>query len=55
MKVNIDIPDYDGSLQKPKEWFSVSFDIIEETIALLQNNTINEYYYDKKSNRIVKK
>ena len=54
VRLDIDIPDYDGSLQKPKEWFSVSFDIIEETIALLQNNTINEYIYDKKSNRILK-
>jgi hypothetical protein len=55
VRLDIDIPDYEGNLQKPKEWFSVSFDIIEETIALLQTDTINDYLYDKRSNRIVKK
>lgn len=55
VRLDIDIPDPNGNAQKPKEWFSVSFDIVEETIKLLQNNTINDYFYDKKSNRIVRK
>jgi len=55
VRLDIDIPDANGALQKPREWFSVSFDIVEETIELLQNNEINNYIYDKKSNRIVKK
>lgn len=55
VRLDIDIPIQDGSLAKPREWFNVKLDVIDEIVELLQNNTINSYVYDKRSGRILQK
>lgn len=55
VRLDIVIPDDEGNLQRPKEWFAVSLDIIEEIVQLLQDNSLSQYLYDKRSNKILKR
>ena len=55
VRLDIVIPDDEGNLQRPKEWFAVSLDIIEEIVQLLQDNSLSQYVYDKRSNKILKR
>lgn len=55
VRLNIDIPDTNGNIAKPREWFHVKLEIVEEIVELLQNNTINNYIFDKRSGRIVQR
>lgn len=55
VRLDIDIPLQGGSYAKPREWFNVKLDVIDEIVELLQNNTINSYVYDKRSGRILQK
>ncbi|MCT6842562.1 MAG: GIY-YIG nuclease family protein [Commensalibacter sp.] len=54
-QLEIDIKDRFGKIIKPKEWFVLSLDIIEQAIKLLSNSTIHQYRYDSKTNSIVRK
>ncbi len=42
----IDIFDGNGNLHRPREWFIVSLDVIEEAIKLIINGKIVNYRYD---------
>ena len=55
VRLDIDIPIQGGTIAKPKEWFNVKLEVIDEIVELLQNNTINSYLYDKRSGRILQK
>ena len=55
VRVDISIPDTDGSVARPKEWFVVGLNIVDEIVQLLLNNTINDYMYDKRTDCIIKK
>ena len=54
-RLDIEIADKNGYLVKPKEWFSVSLDIIHQSIKLLSENKLKEHIYDGKKNAIIKK
>lgn len=55
VRLDIDIPIQGGTIAKPKEWFNVKLEVIDEIVELLQNNTINSYIYDKRSGRILQR
>ncbi len=55
VRLDITIPNDNGNLEKPREWFVVGLHIIDEIVQLIQNHSINEYVYDKKNDCIVKK
>ena len=55
VRLDIDIPIQGGAFAKPKEWFNVKLEVVDEIVELLQNNTINSYIYDKRSGRILQK
>ena len=39
--------------QWPREWFHVKLEIVAEIVELLQDNTLNNYVFDKRTGRIV--
>lgn len=55
VRIDISIPEDDGTIARPREWFKVSLHVVDEIVQLLENNTINEYIYDKKTDTILKK
>ena len=55
VRIDISIPEDNGTIARPKEWFKVSLHVVDEIVQLLENNTINEYVYDKKTDSILKK
>ncbi|MDC0338966.1 GIY-YIG nuclease family protein [Flavobacteriales bacterium] len=55
VRLKIEIIADDGRSHKPREWFNVPLDIIEESINLIVDDEISEYYFDMKINSIVKK
>ena len=54
-RLDIDIPDMNGNIAKPREWFHVKLEIIDEIVELLQNNRISDYLFDKRSGRILQR
>lgn len=55
VRIDIAIPEQDGSISRPKEWFRVSLKTIDEIVQLLGENKINDYIYDKRTDCILKK
>ena len=55
VRLDIDIPDMNGNIAKPREWFHVKLEIIDEIVELLQNNRISDYLFDKRSGRILQR
>jgi hypothetical protein len=53
--LDISIPEENGTIARPKEWFRVSLPVIDEIVQLLENKTINDYVYDKRTDCILKK
>lgn len=53
--LDIDLFNEKGQRLNPREWFVVPFDVIEETIQLILNETIVNYDYDHKSKKIILK
>ena len=51
--LDIKIADKSGNFRKPKEWYIVPLNIIEETIQLIINNQIQNYKFDHLSNKLV--
>ena len=54
VKLDIELTDNTGNVYKPKEWFQVNLNIIEDAINLILENKISEYFYDDKIQQIVK-
>lgn len=50
--LNVDLFDTKGQRITPREWFVVPFDVIEEVIYLILNETIVNYKYDVVSGKI---
>ena len=55
VRLDIDIPDTNGNIAKPREWFHVKLEIVAEIVELLQDNTLNNYVFDKRTGRIVQR
>ena len=55
VRIDISIPEQDGSISRPKEWFRVSLKTIDEIVQLLGEGKINDYIYDKRTDCILKK
>lgn len=53
VRLNIEIIDLEGKAHKPREWFEVPIDVIEETVNLIVKEEIEEYYYDSELNQII--
>ena len=53
-RLDIEIADKNGYLVKPKEWFSVSLDIIHQSIKLLSENKLKDFVYDGQNDQIQK-
>jgi hypothetical protein len=53
--LDIEIENEKGQRLNPREWFVVPFEVIEETIQLILNETIVDYEYDVNTKRIILK
>ncbi len=53
-RLDIEIADKNGYLVKPKEWFSVSLDIIHQSIKLLSENKLKDFVYDGQNDQLQK-
>jgi hypothetical protein len=53
--LNLDIYDQSGNRFVPREWFCVPINIINEAIELVLNNTIFNYVYDDRKEKIILK
>lgn len=53
--LDIDLFNKKGQRLTPREWFVVSFEIIEKAIRLIINEEIINYKYDEMSEKIIKK
>ena len=53
--LDIDIIDGDGKLHRPREWFVVPLNIIEEAIALIISGEVVKYRYNDYNEIIIKK
>lgn len=49
------VTDNEGVTKKPKEWFSVPYDVIEDAIALISSGEIVDYIYDSENECLVTK
>jgi hypothetical protein len=55
IKLYIELVDDANNIYKPKEWFRVKLDVIEEAIKLIIKREISQYIYDDEVKQIVKK
>lgn len=55
VRIDVAIPEQDGSISRPREWFRVSLKTIDEIVQLLAEDKINDYVYDKRNDCILKK
>ncbi len=55
VRLNIEIKDKNQNIHRPREWFSAPLDVIEETVELINNDTLNKYYYDSDIQVLIKK
>lgn len=53
--LNIDVHDKQSNRYTPREWFVVPFQVIDEAIQLVQNETVTNYRYDNESKMILLK
>ena len=53
--IEMEVHDNNGIAHKPKEWFSVPLDVVEQVVDLIVSEKILEYKYDSKNQRIVRK
>lgn len=55
VKLDIELLDRQHNVYRPKEWFQVPLSCIEDAIVLIIDRTINQYMYDTKIKKVVKK
>lgn len=53
--IEIEVHDIKGISHKPKEWFSVPLDVVEQVVDLIVSEKILDYKYDSKNKRIVRR
>ncbi len=52
--LDVEIMDNDNKVNKPREWFIVPLQVIEQVVDLIISGQINSYYYDKVNQMIVR-
>lgn len=52
-RLDIEIQDRFGKTVKPKEWFLVPFEVIEEVVDKIQQGTIERFQYDSNTARLI--
>lgn len=52
--LDIEVVDNDNKVNKPREWFIVPLQVIEQVVDLIISGQINSYYYDKVNQMIVR-
>lgn len=55
VRLNINIPDKNGVVISPREWFRVNLQTIKEAVQKIIDHTINDYTYDSRSRKIIAK
>ncbi len=55
VKLDIKLLDRDGNFFEPKEWFSVPLPIIDEAIAIIVSGHQDDFMYDGKIKKIIKR
>lgn len=55
VKLDVELIDGSGNTYKPREWFRVSLEVIEDAISLIIEGRLHEFTYDDKVHRIVKR
>jgi len=55
VRLDIDVVDNKGVTKKPKEWFKVPYDVIEDVIHYISNGEISNYVYDAKQTKLVRR
>ena len=53
-QLDIDIPDRFGKNYKPKEWFLISLDVIQEAVDRLKDGSIEDYIFNKETGLLEK-
>lgn len=53
-QLDLTITDRFGQPVKPREWFLVPLDAIDEAVARIRDGTITEYRYDPSAARLVR-
>ncbi|WP_279151326.1 GIY-YIG nuclease family protein [Photobacterium iliopiscarium] len=54
-RLNINITSSNGQIYKPKEWFDVPFDTINDVVFAISNGTISQYRLDNTTGKLVLK
>lgn len=54
-RLDIDVPLPDGNVHRPREWFVVPLEVIDEAVKLLEEGLITKYRYDRRSRDILKR
>lgn len=52
-QINLSIPDRFGNMVKPREWFLVPLNVIDEAVQRIRDRSILEYRYDPQAGRLV--
>ena len=52
-QLDLNIEDRFGKAVKPKEWFLVSIDVINQVIDHIRNGTVESVYYDVDQARLI--
>ena len=55
VRLEIEISDQNGKIYKPKEWFDVPLNIIEEAVAIIVSDGFTDHYYDIDIQEIIQK
>lgn len=53
-QINLSIPDRFGNLVKPREWFLVPLDVVDEAVQRIRDRSILSFHYDPKNSCLVK-
>ena len=51
----VDVIDNEGVTKRPKEWYSVPYDVIEDAIDLIRSGEVVDYIYDASLEKLIKK
>lgn len=54
-QINLTIPDRFGHMVKPREWFLVPLDVIDDAVQRIRDRSILEYRYDPQSASLVRR
>jgi len=53
--VSIDITDKNGVRRTPREWFSVPYEVVNQSIHLIISGEVVNYKYDREKKAIINK